>query len=348
MICLLWYLLAFTVEITVPTTDTMTVGEVELTSKDAVEFDFTAPNGWLRLDPDFLLPNLSVTIGVKNETSEEWKWFYSTRTDGLFLTGSDKLAKVKVFYGITTGLRYAAGYWSEENDNVACNKIYVSATFDKYQVPAKSMNCFISASVKDKLNLEQDGAAAGQDEILIRTYANGKQQEQKWPAGVGKQKAVAIFSKKETNVDSNIKITTTDSETKRWGQMTLKQKDRPALSLGDHVVSLLPSGTCSGFEECGKDARVGPEQDGQSSSNKRSKTIIVAVVVSAVIVVIVIVVVVIFVVRSRRVSNRVESSMSGSSEDQVDNQEKENHVRRDSKMRRPSHPRKESYGHLEP
>ena len=254
--------------------------------------------------------------------------------------------EVKVFYRIPTSLRYAAGYWSEEYDNVACNRIYVSPTIDKYQVPAKSMNCFLSAGLKNKLTLDQDGQV-GQEEILIRTYTNGKQQEEKWPTGAGTHKVVAIFSKQENNVASNIKITTTDSETKRWGQMTLKQQERPALSLGSHVLSPLLSGTCSGFEECGKDARVGPEQDGQSAANKkRSTTVIVAVVVSAVIVVTVIVIVVVFVVRSRRVSNRVESSFSEDQEDK--NQETDNHARRDSKVRRPSHPRKESYGHLEP
>ena len=93
--CFLWTLALLTSAVEISITEIMTVGDAPLTTDAPVEFDFQEPNGWLRVDLDYLLPNLSVAIGIRDSEDAEWTWSHLKRTDGVITTGKAKFAKVK-------------------------------------------------------------------------------------------------------------------------------------------------------------------------------------------------------------------------------------------------------------
>ena len=322
-------------------------------------------------DNTLLLPSLSVTIGTKEKEEDEWKWAYLERTDGLILTGSAKFAQVKVFYGTTTTLRYAAGYWSKGESDVGCSAIYLSGYVDKFTVPAKSRTCFLSSSLLKHVDLTKNGDEPQEaTEITIRTFEDGQQKDEKWPAGVGAYKAVAIVSTSESETPSTIKIAPVEKESdaKRWGEITVKEGEGPVLALAKGGEVKFSEGTCTGAEKCGEnafdkedppaggdpDSGSNPNPEGtdpadspEKPKNNRTVTIVIVVAVVVVVLAIIIAVVVVLVFRKRQVSNCDESSLSSSSQDHKKMGQKDR-PRHNSRMpRKPSHAQKESYGPLE-
>ena len=246
----------------------MTVGDAPLTTDAPVEFDFQEPNGWLRVDLDYLLPNLSVAIGIRDSEDAEWTWSHLKRTDGVITTGKAKFAKVKVFYATETIIRYAGGYLRTAYDGTVCNKLFMSHKSDNYQLTGQTVDCFVSGSVKEKITLRQEpGKAELPEGLTVETYKNGKAE------GVTVKPEEArfrVFALKYVNADptpSNINISSDDSETKMWGSIDVNE-GAPRLTHKTGVYTEPKEGTCVEHDVCGDDIHTGGGGDDSGSGGE--------------------------------------------------------------------------------
>lgn len=358
---LLWTLFLRAVEIPISVEEPVTTGVAELTPENPVDFDFSQPSGWIRVDSDYLLPNLSIAIGIKEKAEDEWKWSHLKRNDGVITTGSAPMAKVRVFYATKTDLRYAAGYLNKQYNNKVCNRLFVTTTFDNYQAPPKSVTCFVTGSMKNRISLTKAASdPQKQSNVVVEVYKQGKDKKESsvsYEEKEGWYKVVVLRNDKDEAEASNIKFGSNETEAKAWGEISIK----PTAGLSHSGTSQTPvaEGGCEEHDLCGEDIEKarkereaggdhGDEAPGNGNKDK-TKVIIIAVVVTLVVVAIIIIVVVVVVRRDHRVCNASESiSTSEDGEKNSKPQTQEDRPRHvSSNSRRSSNARKSDYSHLD-
>ena len=151
--------------VTVSSTSPITAGNaMDVTSTNPLTLDFSEPQGWLVFKPDGQA-NVKISIGVKETSYDSYTWRYSDRSDGVFMMGKYRYARVIIYTDWRATIHYQAGYLDTSVALYKCSSLSVGRNFkynsetggSSFDIAFTGTSCFVDSYIDVKGGLRVSG-----------------------------------------------------------------------------------------------------------------------------------------------------------------------------------------------
>ena len=156
---------------------------MDVTTTNPLILEFEEPQGWLVFKPDEHA-NVKISIGVKETSFDDYKWYYTDRSDGVFMMGKYRYARVIIYTDWRTTIHYQAGYLDTSVSVYKCSSLSVGRNFaynsdtggSSFVIAAIGTNCFVDSyiDVRDGLHVS-GGTTANVDAYVVTQTGEAKE-----------------------------------------------------------------------------------------------------------------------------------------------------------------------------